>query len=271
MTTTTTTNARHILLRLGEGRLPDALLASLRDEVVLSGWLRGSGVLADVTLRTLGTQRRLGGQLQAVVLDATLGFANGDVTCTLRGVFARETDAGLETFAGEIVDARIVSLEANITALDDVVAARPEAPAPAAAPPAPAPAPPPAQAWADAAVAAAAPPVQPPPPPAPAPAPAPAAPKPSPTFSASGGPLPMKPFKPVRAEEEEQPTPEPGDLVEHFAFGRCEVVKSDGDRLHVRLGKDGRIKEIALEMLKVTSLAPVEGATGKHYRLDRRI
>ena len=80
----------------------------------------------------------------------------------------------------------------------------------------------------------------------------------------------MKPFKPVKPEEEEQPSPEAGDLVEHFAFGRCEVVKTDGDRLHVRLGKDGRIKEIALEMLKVTRLAPVEGATGQHYRLDRK-
>ena len=81
----------------------------------------------------------------------------------------------------------------------------------------------------------------------------------------------MKPFKPVKAEEEEQPVPEPGDLVEHFAFGRCEVVKSDGDRLHVRLGKDGRIKEIALEMLKVTPLPPVEGAAGRHYKLDRKL
>lgn len=256
---------RHILLRLGAGRLPDALLGSLRDEVVLSGWLRGSGVLSDVTLRTLGTQRRLVGPLQAVVLDATLGFANGDVTCALRGVFARETDAGLETIAGEIVEGTIVSFEAFVTAHDDIDGSG----RPAAAPP-PAP---PAQAWADAAVAAAQPPVPPPPPSPPPPAaPAPtAAPKPSPTFSAPGGPLPMKPFKPVKAEEEEQPSPDAGDLVEHFAFGRCEVVKSDGDRLHVRLGKDGRIKEIALEMLKVTPLPPVEGAAGKHYRLDRKL
>ena len=57
----------------------------------------------------------------------------------------------------------------------------------------------------------------------------------------------------------------------HFAFGRCEVVTSDGDRLHLRLGKDGRVKEIALEMLKVTPLAPVEGATGKHFKLDRKL
>lgn len=262
---TTTTNARHILLRLGDSRLPDALLAALRDEVVLAGWLRGSAVLTDVTVRALGTPRRISGQVHAVILDGSLGFANGDVTCALRGVLARETDSGLETIAGEILEARVVSLEANITALDDVTAARPQAPA--------------ASPWADAAIAAAAPPV-PPPAPTPSPAPSPAyapapaqapAPKPSPTFSSSGGPLPMKPFKPVRAEEEEQPVPEPGDIVEHFAFGRCEVVKSDGDRLHVRLGKDGRIKEIALEMLKVTPLSGFEGASGKHYRLDRKL
>lgn len=268
---------RQILLRLGAGRLPDALLASLRDEVVLAGWLRGTGVLSDVTLKTLGTSRRLVGPLQAVVLDASLGFANGDVTCTLRGVFARETDSGLETVAGEIVEGTIVSFEAFVTALDDVdgsgrpAAAPPPAPPPVAAPPPPQP--PATQAWADAAVAAAAPPVPPPapPPPSPPPPPVTAAPKPSPTFSSPGGPLPMKPFKPVKAEEEEQPMPDAGDIVEHFAFGRCEVVKSDGDRLHVRLGKDGRIKEIALEMLKVTPLPPVEGAAGKHYRLDRKM
>ena len=31
----------------------------------------------------------------------------------------------------------------------------------------------------------------------------------------------------------------------HFAFGACEVMKSENDRLHLRLGKNGAIKEIA--------------------------
>ena len=65
--------------------------------------------------------------------------------------------------------------------------------------------------------------------------------------------------------------PDAGDTVEHFAFGRCEVVKTDGDRLHVRLGKDGRIKEIALEMLKVSRLEPEPGQTTKHYKLARKL
>lgn len=80
-----------------------------------------------------------------------------------------------------------------------------------------------------------------------------------------------KPIRPVQVEEEEQQLPEPGDIVEHFAFGRCEVVKTDGDRLHVRLGKDGRIKEIALEMLKVSPLEPEPGQTTRHYKLARKL
>ncbi|MBX3223731.1 MAG: hypothetical protein KF795_24675 [Labilithrix sp.] len=80
----------------------------------------------------------------------------------------------------------------------------------------------------------------------------------------------MRPVRP-KVEEEEQTYPDAGDVVEHFAFGRCEVVKSDGDRLHLRLGKDGRVKEIALEMLRVTPLPPVEGATGNHFKLDRKL
>ena len=48
-------------------------------------------------------------------------------------------------------------------------------------------------------------------------------------------------------------------------------MKSDGDRLHVRLGKDRRIKEIALEMLKVSPLPPLEGMTRKHFKLDRKL
>ncbi len=68
--------------------------------------------------------------------------------------------------------------------------------------------------------------------------------------------------------EVDSPVPNAGDVVEHFAFGRCDVVKSDGDRLHLRMHKDGRIKEIALDMLRVTpldedaGLAEVNGLEG---------
>lgn len=84
--------------------------------------------------------------------------------------------------------------------------------------------------------------------------------------------MPQRIARPPQEEMEDDPVPEPGDTVEHFAFGHCEVVKTDGDRLHVRLGKDQRIKEIALEMLKVTPLPQAEGATtSRHWKLARKL
>ena len=53
--TVSTTGARHLLFRLDRpARLPDALLGTLRDEVVLAGWMRGSGVLSEVNIRVIG-------------------------------------------------------------------------------------------------------------------------------------------------------------------------------------------------------------------------
>ena len=268
--TVTTTNSRHLLFKLdGGARLPDEIKNRLRDEVVVAGWLRANGTLEDVELKVGGATRKIAGTLHAIAIEGSIGLENGDVTCGLRAVLARETDTGHEALAGEIVSARVTALEAHAIAFDDVTATRKNGTLDtltvSAAPSAPALPPP---------VAAAPPPAPPapsvPPPPAPSEPAAPPPPKPSPTFSAPTA-LPMKPFKPVAAAEEEQVYPDAGDVVEHFAFGRCEVVKSDGDRLHIRLGKDGRIKEVALEMLKVTPLPPVEGATGKHFKLDRKL
>jgi hypothetical protein len=78
------------------------------------------------------------------------------------------------------------------------------------------------------------------------------------------------PARPARkqSEDEDDLSPEAGDLADHFAFGRSEIVKSDGERLLLRSG-EGRVKEIALEMLKVT-LLPEEG--GKRvFRLSRKL
>lgn len=302
----TSERARHLVLRADvQDVLPDSLTRALRERGVVGGWLRGSGVLAEVELRAYGSDigghgagRRIAGPVQALVLDGTIGIADGDVSLGLRGVFARESDSGMETLAGEIVAARVVALEVVVTALDDVamprgidadagvwlmteparmpargepVAARaPErAPAPTTshahddvrarvgggyAPNQPASPPPPAvkapaPAWSEAIAASA------------------AAPKDRPQNKPLQ-PVPIRPLRPQVAGED-GPYPEAGDVVEHFAFGTCEVLKSDGDRLHLKVGKDGRIREIALEMLRVTLLTS-DGET-QRYKLDRRM
>ncbi len=60
-----------------------------------------------------------------------------------------------------------------------------------------------------------------------------------------------------------------GDLVDHFAFGLCDVLMSDGERLKMRdKHGPGRIREVAVAMLEVTR-AP--GREGKRcFRLMKR-
>ena len=64
--------------------------------------------------------------------------------------------------------------------------------------------------------------------------------------------------------------PELGDTVTHFHFGDCTVVGSDGDRIKLRQdGKDGRVREVALTMLKIGP--PTTAADGRrHFMLLRK-
>jgi hypothetical protein len=70
-------------------------------------------------------------------------------------------------------------------------------------------------------------------------------------------------------EDEEVALPAPGDLVEHFAFGLCEVLMVSGDRLTLRDARGtGRIREIASERLGITG--PEERDGKRLFRLARR-
>ena len=285
---------QHLLLRFHAGdTLPDTLLKQLREHQITGASLRLTGVLADVEVRAFSSEiegpggtKRITGPVQAVVLDGSVGVAAGGVSLDLRVVLARETDRGLETIAGELVRARVVGLDGSMTVLVDTIVPRgldkdagvwllrDDAVVTAAAAAAPSPAP---------AQAPAPPPPAPPPPARPSvPAPAPSAPvvPPAPaswsdavaasaaaSTAATRVPTPLARAAPPADDSEDGPYPQAGDLAEHFAFGSCEILKSDGDRLHVRM-KDGRIREIALEMLKVMAL-PAEGGR-QRFRLSRR-
>jgi predicted DNA-binding protein with PD1-like motif len=268
-------SVRYVVLSGQDGDvLPDALVRLLAEHDVRGGWLRATGLLVDVAIRgyaaELGGQgpvRRIQGPIEAVSLDGAIGVLEDEPTVTLKVVLARETELGLETVAGELVSARVVVLDGLVTVVDGVVVPRaldrraaPDAPKPRVAKPDKPDKPDepdkPDDPW-SAAVAA--------------------------SVEADDAPVPVRrgqagasgpviPPRPVRRRAMDDMTlfPEPADIVEHFAFGRCEVVKSDGDRLHLKVDRDGRIKEIALEMLRVTELASEDGKA-KHFRLDRKL
>ena len=237
--------SRHLVLRAPAGQLlPLALVETLRRERVAAGWLRGSGVLEDVELKAYdgqhgepGSVRRIAGRIQVLSLEGSVGLVDGRPATSLRALLARESDSGLETRAGEIVSARIVGLELLVTVLDDSALGRSLDVETGM--------------WLlDLPVGAVA---------AASPAAA--------THLAPVAPMPARPTRAAPAAD--GPTPEGGDVVEHFAFGPCDVLKSDGDRLHLRLRKDGRIREIALEMLRVIPLAP--DGERRRFGLERRI
>jgi predicted DNA-binding protein with PD1-like motif len=246
---TSSKSSRTILLRLEDNDLlPEALAIGLEVEGITAGWLRASGVVADLEIRAGEDVRRVSGPVMAATIESSI--VGGRDSIVLRGVFSRDSGASIETFAGELVRARVLTLDVVITALEEATVAPSPPERKAASPMAQAPAP----AWSAAVDASAR---------SPEPSP-----KPQPVLVRTD-PMPVPP-KIRRAETDvDQPFPDAGDVVEHFAFGRCEVVKSDGDRLHVKLARDGRIREIALEMLKVSAMDPVEGR--KHFRLDRKL
>jgi predicted DNA-binding protein with PD1-like motif len=270
MTVAASTKSRHLVLRLPMGeRLPGALLVALREHGVACGWVRASGVLDDIELRgSIGAPtRHITGRAHAITIEGSVGLTAGDVTVGLRAVLVHPSADGVETIAGEITSARVVALEALVTALDDVATARAldvEADVwltgelVALAPPAPAKRETP---WTDAATASSE--AERPPPPARRPPQTPA--------QAISAAMPQRLVRaPVVVEESPSfIAPEVGDTVEHFAFGACEVIKSDGERLHLKLDRDSRVKEISLEMLRVTPL-PSDGPH-RRFKLDRKL
>lgn len=211
--------------------------------------------------------RRVETQVTVIALSGNVALQDGATSVRLFATLAREGALGLETFAGELVWARALSLELSVTAFDDltlgripdeqdgrlVLIAAPRATAvrPAAAT---SPAPEPAR------------------PTAPYPAPphaSPASPAAAPAALESPPAL-TPPARPNRPRDEVEAYPETGDRVSHFHFGECEVLSSDGERIRLRQEKDGRVREVALTMLKIEQ-PTVDPATDKrHFRLSRK-
>lgn len=231
----------------------------------------GFGELRDPVLwpRTEGgdrTEVQLDGVWDLVSLR---GSGESATSITLVALLCRQSAGGPETRGGVLAGGSVVSATMRLGSGSDATHSQPPARSqPVAALQASAPAvPPPTPRPAEAApTAAPVPPATPSAPLAAPPAPVAATSSPAaPVFGSSG----MLPKRPVTVTESEESYPEEGDMVTHFAFGRCTVVTSDGERLRLQQERDGRVREVALSMLKLNR--PTVSDDGKrHWELGRK-
>jgi hypothetical protein len=159
----------------------------------------------------------------------TLVALSGPAGGPYGATLARATDAGLEVLAGELVRARSDGVTAVVMAAERAGTTGEARPEPRPAGAAPA-AKSTGSAWAAAALATA---------------------------------------RELSEPEPEPLLPGPGDLVQHFAFGLCEVLMGDDERLKIRdVSGPGRIREIRLDMLLVKGPSDREGK--RLFKLDRK-
>jgi predicted DNA-binding protein with PD1-like motif len=300
---------RHLILRVDRGEeIPTALLRALDQAEARAGWIQGAGSLeaAEVALfdqpsRSYGRARRIDAPCDVISLSGNIALLDGAGLLRLTATLSRETELGLHVFAGELVWARAYALELHVTAFDDVALVRSfdertglallregasDRTAGASATDRPGGAGAADRAFgagaadrafgagaADRAFGAGAAHSEPPRAPS-EPARAPSEPA-RPFASASTAPIadaqssPALPARHARPREDVEHYPEVGDLVTHFHFGECSVLSSDGDRIRLRQERDGRVREVALTMLRIESPTTDE-AGRRHFRLTRK-
>jgi hypothetical protein len=221
----------------------DLLAALARVAEAGPGWFSASGYVTDVELRLPSPE---GFALRQLTGSYALVHLAGVSTGPFFVMLVRGNGEAVETIGGELVRAR--SLGVHVVAHPG----RPAAPA-LDAPVAPAPR-----------ISEA---VAPPAPEAAAQAPRAALPKPAWAMAAAAS---ARSSASASGDADDPELPEVGDLVDHFAFGRCEVVASEGDRLKLRDVKPpGRVREVSVEMLRV--MAPTQLDGRRLFLLARRV
>ena len=236
----------------------DLLAALARYAEAGPGWFTACGYVTDVELRLPSPEgfalKQLAGSYALVHLA---GVSTGPFFVTV----SRLRSDGLESWAGELVRAR--SLGVHLAAQAGRLAP-PAAEAPISAAVSAPIAPPPAV---EARSANPAVPVIDSAVPGPARPPAAVPPKPGWAMAAAAS---ARTSASTGSDTEDPELPEVGDLVDHFAFGRCEVVGSEGDRLRLRdLKPGGRVREVSVEMLRV--MAPTSADGKRLFPLARRL
>jgi hypothetical protein len=210
------------------------------------GWVQGSGHVEGVELKLPGEATEVTRVLRGrLVLVSLQGPAGGPFTAAL----ARYTDAGIELLGGVLTRARsqgvtVLVQPASAPSEQEPAGKREAIPAPVSAPISPRTEPPTSA-------------------PATQAAPAPESPPPTRTWAEVAA------ASDAAEEEEGGLLPARGDLVDHFSFGLCEVLRVTGDRIQIRdVRGSGRIRDVVLSALMV--MPPRRVNEKRCFRLQRR-
>lgn len=272
---------RHLVLHVERGEeLPVTLIRTLHDVEARAAIIRGVGLVEAIEVASIDQHgrsaiHRLDSPTVVVALDGNVAVEDGATNVHLYVTLARQTELGHQTISGHVRWARASALDLYVTVFDDLVlerltddhgfsaalhastralgtpakmvveeAPRETAPAPAA----------PVAAPSVAAVAPA-----------------------KPVYKEPEADI--KPTAPVLTPPARLPKPEDdttevypdvGDLVTHFHFGECEVFGSDGERIRLRQIKDGRVREVALAMLKIEGPTQDPATNKRTFKLSRK-
>jgi len=243
-----------------------ATVEALAARAVGHAWIVGRGTLEEVELDDAGARRTFATPTRIVALEGRATAGSGGGSLSLTATVARKTPEGLELLAGNLVRALAHDVELMITPLDPEGDAdaeiEPDAEATEKEPPAPARLAP-ADPWAAVAKASAV---------AATPTPSPTGPRarvhPPAAPPAFVPPPAAPPAPPRRKSVEAEIYPEPGDLLDHFAFGRCVVLRSDGDELLVQHPVSGRTRTLRLSALQAAP--PIDEDGKRLFKLTQR-
>ncbi len=229
----------------------DALRDICRQHEVRCAELRASGSLESVGLasfdqsrRDFGPTRELSGNLELVSLYGTVSEHDGELPLTAHATLARDRDSGMEVVGGRVRNATVFSVEYVIETMDDVLLRRAADRDTGLV------------SWVEALTDTATPiPTDIASPPPMAPIPDPPKPTPTPTPAATATPTPSAPTSSPDYSEIH-----PGDIMVHPKFGRCTVMRIEGDQefVHVRL-RNGRIVRLSLEILTLQPQGTEDG------------
>ncbi|MCS6912964.1 MAG: DUF296 domain-containing protein [Myxococcales bacterium] len=273
MITAVSQHSRRLLLRLDRGSdLLRGIADACRAAGVRSGQVHAGGWLEEVELvdydpaaRCLRPPRRLAGPLQLVSLQGTVAEQEGTPHVAARAVLSRESDNGVQVFAGLVHAGSVLLAEVVVVAFADLIVCRGTDRATGLETwtelrPAPPPTVEASSSQASSSVQAQRPEgtrsaVEPVPSgePLPTAVAAPLAATPRPPASPASPSLDWAAVQRASRSQEgpEAPSPRRGDWLEHPTFGRCSIERFEEnlERLWVRVR--GRLVELSLEHLSV--------------------